>query len=327
MTASTSTTGPSAVIALHHKGCDGRWRGVVSLGSGPDGKRVRKKVSGKTKTEVKDKLKALHSELSAGVRTSHSYTVEKAVDDWLATGLPGRAEKTLEANRDSLRPLLASIGRMPLADLTAQDVRAALGSMARTHATRTIQKGHNCLTRAIRQAEGQDLVRRNVSALVDTPRGQEGRLSQSLTVDQARALLEEAQQSRLQCVHRAVPVDRNQVRRSAGAHVGAPRPGRWHSVRVAVGPGARGHQDPGLPPDAEAATGRGRGAAEAAGTPGSYERAAAGPQWRENSLVLTTSVGTSSSPTICGETSARSPKRPGSASDGCRKSSGRRSSA
>jgi hypothetical protein len=41
--------------------------------------------------------------------------------------------------------------------------------MAGTHATRTVQKAHNCLTRAIRHAEAQDLVRRNVSALVDTP--------------------------------------------------------------------------------------------------------------------------------------------------------------
>jgi hypothetical protein len=40
----------------HHRGCLGRWRGSVSLGSGPNGKRVRRKVGGRTKTEVKDKL-------------------------------------------------------------------------------------------------------------------------------------------------------------------------------------------------------------------------------------------------------------------------------
>jgi hypothetical protein len=41
---------------------------LVSLGFEADGKRIRKKVSGKTRIEVKDKLKALHSELDAGVR-------------------------------------------------------------------------------------------------------------------------------------------------------------------------------------------------------------------------------------------------------------------
>ena len=101
-----------------HKTCAGRWRGVVSLGFDADGKRLRRKVSGQTKAEVKDKLKALHSELDAGLRTAQGYTVEKAVADWLEEGLPGRTVKTVEANRDSLRPLLAVIGRIPLKDLT-----------------------------------------------------------------------------------------------------------------------------------------------------------------------------------------------------------------
>jgi hypothetical protein len=111
--------------SAHHKTCSGRWRGVVSLGYAADGKRIRKKVSGKTRTEVKDKLKALHSELDAGVRTAAGYTVDMAVTDWLAEGLPGRAAKTVEVYRDALRPVLAVIGRIPLRDVTVQDVRCA----------------------------------------------------------------------------------------------------------------------------------------------------------------------------------------------------------
>ena len=45
-----------------------RYVGAVSLGLGPDGKRIRRKVRGKTKQEVRDKLRALHQELSAGVQ-------------------------------------------------------------------------------------------------------------------------------------------------------------------------------------------------------------------------------------------------------------------
>ena len=122
----------------------------------------------------KDKLKALHSELDAGVRTAAGYTVDMAVTDWLAEGLPGRAAKTVEVYRDALRPVLAVIGKIPLRDLTVQDARTALAKMAVTHSTPTLQKAHNCLTRALRHAEGRDLVRRNVSALVDTPHGREG---------------------------------------------------------------------------------------------------------------------------------------------------------
>src|SRR5690242_8795413 len=183
--------------STHHKTCSGRWRGVVSLGYAADGKRIRKKVSGQTRTEVKDKLKALHTELDAGVRTAAGYTVDMAVTDWLAEGLPGRAAKTVEVYRDALRPVLVVIGRIPLRDLTVQDVRTALAKMAVTHSTPTLQKAHNCFTRALRHAEGRDLVRRNVSALVDTPHGRQGRPSQALTLEQAAPLLEAAEDSRL----------------------------------------------------------------------------------------------------------------------------------
>jgi hypothetical protein len=66
-----------------------RYMGAISLGFGPDGKRIRRKVSGKTKREVRAKLQALHQELNSGVGSSSTYTVREAVDDWLREG-PGR---------------------------------------------------------------------------------------------------------------------------------------------------------------------------------------------------------------------------------------------
>jgi integrase len=277
--------------SAHHKTCTGRWRGVVSLGFGADGKRIRKKVSGKTKAEVKDKLKELHSELDAGVRTVQGYTVEKAVADWLADGLPGRTAKTVEVNRDALRPLLSVIGTIPLKDLTVQDVRTALSKMAATHATRTLQKAHNCLTRAVRHAEGHDLVRRNVSALVDTPRGREGRPSQSLTLEQANALLEAAERSRLHafivlCLLTGVRSEEaraltwNHVDLDAGTIM------VWRSVRAhGDTKTVRSRRTLKLPEIAvEALRAQKRHQAE--------ERSRAGDQWQEHGLVFTTSVGT-----------------------------------
>jgi len=49
--------------------------------------------------------------------------------------------------------------------------------------------GHLALKRAIRHAEANDLVSRNVAALADTPKGQDGRPSKSLTLDQAAAVI------------------------------------------------------------------------------------------------------------------------------------------
>jgi hypothetical protein len=56
-----------------------RFIGAISLGYGPDGKRIRRKVSGKTKQEVRDRLKALHHELTAGLRSSSTYTVREGL--------------------------------------------------------------------------------------------------------------------------------------------------------------------------------------------------------------------------------------------------------
>jgi hypothetical protein len=43
-----------------------RYVGAMSLGYGPDGRRTRRKVTGKTKQEVREKLKALHAEVDSG---------------------------------------------------------------------------------------------------------------------------------------------------------------------------------------------------------------------------------------------------------------------
>src|ERR1017187_3846390 len=183
--------------ARYHQRCEGRWRGVISLGFGPDGKRIRRKVSGSTKTAVGDALKALHEELDRGLHTSRTYTVRQAVKDWLDGGLPGRSERTRSVYREATAPLLEQIGAKALRDLSAGDVRDGLEALADRLSTRYLQIARGSLVRAIRHAEAHDLVGRNVAALVGTPKGREGRLSKSLTLDQARDVLTAAEQSRI----------------------------------------------------------------------------------------------------------------------------------
>jgi hypothetical protein len=91
-----------------------RYMGAVSLGYGPDGKRIRRKVSGKTKQEVRAKLQALHQEMNSGVRSSSTYTVRETVEDWLQDGLNGTSERTRTLYEGLLGPLLEVIGASPL---------------------------------------------------------------------------------------------------------------------------------------------------------------------------------------------------------------------
>jgi integrase len=183
--------------AIYFVASRNRYAGAVSLGYAADGKRLRRTVLGRTKQEVRDKLKALHAELDAGVRSSPGYTVRRAVDDWLREGLDGRSERTTRLYAGLLAPVLETVGAKPLRDLTAGDVRSALGQLTARYSTRSLQITRNCLDRAIRHAQANDLVARNVAALVTPPRGRTGRPSKSFTVDQARALLAAAEGTRL----------------------------------------------------------------------------------------------------------------------------------
>ena len=58
-----------------HRRCTGSWRGVVSLGHRPGGRRIRRKVPGQIKTEVRDKLRDLHTDIEAGLRKPQAATV------------------------------------------------------------------------------------------------------------------------------------------------------------------------------------------------------------------------------------------------------------
>jgi hypothetical protein len=175
-----------------HRNCPGLWRGEITTGYTGDGKRTRRKVSGQTKAAVIDKLRDLHTQLDQGVTPKAGYvhyTVRQAAQDWLAQGLDGRSAKTITKNQNVLAPILTVIGARKLRELTAADVRRALSVMAAGYSSAAVTMGHLALKRAIRHAEANDLVARNVATLADTPKGQDGRPSKSLTLDQAVAVI------------------------------------------------------------------------------------------------------------------------------------------
>lgn len=72
-----------------------RGAGPVSLGHKPDGTRIRRKVTGRTKTEVRDKLR----EVDSGLRPRRRYTVGDALEDWLAHGVEGLSARTVTLYR------------------------------------------------------------------------------------------------------------------------------------------------------------------------------------------------------------------------------------
>ena len=48
--------------SVYRDAANGTWVGAISLGWRPDGSRIRRKVTGRTKTEVREKLEKLQAE-------------------------------------------------------------------------------------------------------------------------------------------------------------------------------------------------------------------------------------------------------------------------
>ena len=177
--------------ATRHRRCPGRWRGEMTIGYAPSGKRLRRRVSGASKAAVQDALNELQADLKSGITKAApvGYTVRKAAEDWLTNGLHGRSPKTVRKNQDVLEPVLSVIGGLKLRKLDAAAVDNALKIMADTYSTAAVSMGHLALKRAIRFAAARDLVGRNVAELCDIPAGQLGRPSRSFTLEQSAALV------------------------------------------------------------------------------------------------------------------------------------------
>jgi len=223
------------------------------------------------------------------------------VDDWAAEALDGLAAKTVRSHVDLLGPVTMLIGNIPLRDLTAHDVRRALNKLAETRSTRTMASTHNVLVRAIRHAEANDRVGRNVATFVKPPQGKTGRPSRAMTAAEAAALLAAARDDRRLGAYVILSL-------TTGIRTEEARALRWDHVdldgdpaarlpvppSVAVWRSVRAHSDTkteksrrtlALPQSAVAALKeQRRWQAEA--------RLAAGPLWHDDALVFTTSVGT-----------------------------------
>ncbi|MDF3299976.1 site-specific integrase [Streptomyces tropicalis] len=167
-----------------------RYIGAVSLGYTPAGKRNRPKVSGKTKAEVRHKLRELRKEVAAGVRAPANYTVAQAVTDWLAQGLKGREVTSVDTYKSlAENHIIPQLGKGKLRDLEADDLDEWLEAEAETLATQSLKMVHSVLRRSISHAQRRGRTVRNVAELVEVPEGRAGRPSKSLSLEQGAAVL------------------------------------------------------------------------------------------------------------------------------------------
>lgn len=184
-----------------------RWVGTITLGweyvddgkGGTKRRQLRKSVSGPTKRDVVRKLREFHNNLDAGVpMPDQQLTVGAMLDQWLEDVLPGTVAKPTEGQyRDVVRLYVKPrIGRKKLRDLTPTDVTRMLRDMEKP--TKDLPNGYSqnarrlarsVLRRALRWAEVEGTVSRNVAALANPVRVErpDGR---TMTPEQARIFLD-----------------------------------------------------------------------------------------------------------------------------------------
>ena len=169
---------------------EGGYTGAISCGFDQTGKRLRIKRKGRTKAQVKDKLREVVDDLEASVTPALSYTVQDAVDDFLGKGLRGKSPATI-ANYRSMadQNIVPQIGSIRLKELTAARLDAWMDERAEELSTRSLRLIHQIVERAIRHAQARDKVRRNVASLITVPDGRAGRPSKAMTLGQAVQLL------------------------------------------------------------------------------------------------------------------------------------------
>ncbi|MEV6620925.1 hypothetical protein AB0M83_04725 [Amycolatopsis sp. NPDC051106] len=133
-----------------------RWTAEVTVGFGPNGKCDVRKAHGKTKTEAKNKLKELLSDIEEdAANASAGYTVAQAVNDWLDGYERGEWDpNTVKAVRSlANNHIIPAIGARPLVKLDVDDVEEWLAAKAEVLVTSTLRNLRSILRRAINRAQ------------------------------------------------------------------------------------------------------------------------------------------------------------------------------
>ena len=175
------------------------YRAAVEIGRDANGKRRRRRLSGKTKSEVRRRIKEFERQRDDGMSTDGaSITVAALFEHMFNTVLPARdlSPSTIDNYHWSADKILPALGHIRLRALTPENIETLLA--AHSHLSRSsLNRIRTVLGTALFEAERRAWVLRNVAKLAITPPSHTTH-RRALDEDQARRLLATAAGHRLE---------------------------------------------------------------------------------------------------------------------------------
>lgn len=202
-------TRANAEGGMFHDKARGRWVGSFTVGY-EDGKQVKKYVTARTKADAIKRLQEAQNAAAQGMNpVRRDLTVAKYLERWITDELPGSVSSlTLVNYRDVARLyIVPRIGQKRIHSLTPADVSRMLRELEQGDPTATPPRkpvapntrraARAVLRRALRKAQAEGLIVRNVAAIADgvnvgSPKGR------TLSPEQARQLLNHIKGDRLE---------------------------------------------------------------------------------------------------------------------------------
>jgi integrase len=282
-----------------YKRGDGRWCATIDCGW-KEGSRDRKYLYGRTQAEVRSQLVALRAQVDSGLPAPNDrMTIADLLGVWLEhVRKTAESPNTVEHHRWVVQShLIPALGKYRVAELAPRDVTGFLADRAGQGLSKSsCIRFRTVLGQALRLAEIEGWVQRNVARLSDIPRipGPEGR---SMTADQAGDLLAALEQEPLGGLFT--------IMLTMGLRLGEATGVPWDAIdlearTLAVRQTVK--REPGGLRIGDTKTKKSRRtlaipdvafkALRSRRITQTHERLAAGPTWHDSGLVFTTSVGT-----------------------------------
>ncbi|MCC2032601.1 tyrosine-type recombinase/integrase [Microbacterium allomyrinae] len=169
------------------------WRAVVDVGFDPEtGARLQKARMSKTKDGAVKKLNLMLRERdSLGMVLDRSTRVDDLAKEWL-DDISRRAKPHTLANYRSIvrTKILPTLGRRLVVELTPADVRRMHAAIRKTGVgDSTVAGAHRTLVTMLEHARAERISTENVAMLTPPRRARPGKARDSLTRDEAKALL------------------------------------------------------------------------------------------------------------------------------------------